>query len=517
MAGVAAEIGDRWRDLGPALWITASALGAVWFALLGVCAALTEPRKVDPGPQTLDLGGPEPPAVANLIAGDWRLGPESLPATLLDLAARKHLRIDQVGEQTYVRLGGQHRSGGDQPLLDYEEMVLAHVRGLASQNDDGAVPAEALTTGPDADSKGWWRRFRKAVEVDARRRGLSRARWSPAVHTLLLSTAAAVALAIGLAVSSLPDTDDSNTTSTSSDEDDGNPVVGGLVVAALAWVGIGAIAESVGSRERDTPAGRDAAARWLGFRELLGQDTVFGEQPPAGVAIWDRHLAYGATLGLAHAAVRALPLGAESDTSAWSPVGGRWRVVRIRYPRFRPGYGRHPLRVAAIGLLVTAAGLVVLTRLPFDVKELLDPLHDDATVGEYAQRDDVELVGQIVLTSVVVGFALATAVGVWMLLVGLTDLVGGRRQVEGRVLRYRVRGSDDDKRWYIAVDDGTTNEIRAWRFHHTQRADQGTTVRAAVTRHLQHVRDFEVAPTTVTVVDADSAEGIHDPLSAPSE
>ena len=88
--------------------------------------------------------------------------------------------------------------------------------------------------------------------------------------------------------------------------------------------------------ERDTPQGRDAARRWLGLREMLSNDPLFGAQPPAAVAIWDRLLSYGAALGMARSAVATLPLGAESERHAWSPVGGRWRVVRIRYPRRLP-------------------------------------------------------------------------------------------------------------------------------------------------------------------------------------
>lgn len=65
--------------------------------------------------------------------------------------------------------------------------------------------------------------------------------------------------------------------------------------------------------QRDTPAGRAAAARWLGVRAYLGQNEVFPTLPPASVAIWDRYLGYGAALGVAAAAVHALPMGAEDD------------------------------------------------------------------------------------------------------------------------------------------------------------------------------------------------------------
>src|SRR5262249_21701245 len=140
-------------------------------------------------------------------------------------------------------------------------------------------------------------------------------------------------------------------------DDASDAFVGGTTITVIVLLSItGAL-----SGERDTPTGRTAAARWLGLRVLLAEDPVFSEQPPGAIAIWDRYLAHGAALGVAHGAVTALPLGAERERQAWSPIGGRWRLVRIRYPRrLPPGYGRHPLQVALIGLVVSAIAAFLL-------------------------------------------------------------------------------------------------------------------------------------------------------------
>jgi hypothetical protein len=55
----------------------------------------------------------------------------------------------------------------------------------------------------------------------------------------------------------------------------------------------------------------------------------------------------------------------------------------------------------------------------------------------------------------------------------------------------RRRGTDDNPRWYVAVDEGEARRIRAW---HTQPGGvgQGSTARADVTRWLAHVRNLEV-------------------------
>ena len=96
-------------------------------------------------------------------------------------------------------------------------------------------------------------------------------------------------------------------------------------------------------RQRDTDAGRAEAGRWLGLRRFLVDHGDFPTAPAPSVAIWDAYLGWAAALGLAPIAVESLPLGTEDDHQAWSSVGGTWRRVEVRYPRWRPGWGRHPL------------------------------------------------------------------------------------------------------------------------------------------------------------------------------
>jgi hypothetical protein len=483
-AQLAAATGDegfveRWRDLGPFLWLVAAGGGALWAALLGALMFATRSREVDPGPPTLDLGGPEPPAVVNLLTADWRLGHEAVPATLLDLAARRLVAIDQVGERTLVRVrpngeGGREQVSGLEP---YERMVLDHVAGQAT---DGVVPAEALTTGPEDEARGWWRSFRRAVERDARGRGLSRRRWSPAARLVLTVTALSVAALVAVAATTLPD---------DPEDSDDDPIGAAIALSLMSAGGLIAVVEVVNG-QRETPEGRKVASRWLGLRVLLAEDPLFAEYPPAGVAIWDRLLAYGAAMGVAHGAVRALPLGAERDDEAWSPVGGHWRVVRIRYPRFvPPGYGRHPGLVAFLGLFQLALAGLALPAATAAADGLRDAVVDFSA-------DQTAPTGFKVGVSIGLGVVVALAVlfalrGAAMALSGIVDLVSERRAVEGRVLRLRRRGTDEKPRWYVAVDEGGAGRLRAW---HTQPggAVQGSTVRAEVTPWLAHVRNLEM-------------------------
>jgi Predicted membrane protein (DUF2207) len=147
----------------PLLVATVAAV-VLWVLGLLVAAVGTRARGVDPGPATMDLGE-EPPAVVDLLTNDWRVTPDAIPATLLDLAARDYVDLEQYGPgRTMCRL---RRSAGE-GLETYERMLLDHVAGLAV---DGVVPAEALTTGPQDQSSRWGREFRRAVVDDARARG----------------------------------------------------------------------------------------------------------------------------------------------------------------------------------------------------------------------------------------------------------------------------------------------------------------------------------------------------------
>ena len=68
--------------------------GRVVRALYGLALLATRPRGVQPAPATPDLG-PEPPAVASLLASGWDLTEDAAEATLLDLGARRFIEFRQ--------------------------------------------------------------------------------------------------------------------------------------------------------------------------------------------------------------------------------------------------------------------------------------------------------------------------------------------------------------------------------------------------------------------------------------
>jgi hypothetical protein len=94
----------------------------------------------------IDLGGLDSVLLvaAAATAVGWLVAAAALylvPATLIDLAARNVVDVEQQGPGVfYVRL----RPASVGPLNSYEQRVLDHLRARAV-ND--VVPAEALTTG----------------------------------------------------------------------------------------------------------------------------------------------------------------------------------------------------------------------------------------------------------------------------------------------------------------------------------------------------------------------------------
>src|SRR5579859_5266499 len=165
--------------------LLAIALGAgslgLWFAVYTVALLMTRPARPQPYPAAQELPGAEPPAVVSLLAGYWDLSEDAAESTLVDLGARKYLEFRQPGNdpmQTTIHVRNANPAG----LTGYERRVLERVCGLAV---GGVVPLTALTFRDQSQAGAFEKRVRAEVIADARQRGLSRARFSPAIRTLL--------------------------------------------------------------------------------------------------------------------------------------------------------------------------------------------------------------------------------------------------------------------------------------------------------------------------------------------
>lgn len=426
-------------------------------ALFGGCLAVAllatrppTPRPMAPTPELAE----EPPAVVNLLGNGWQLNEDAVEATLLDLAARRHLELRQPGSdprQTTVHL----RTAADaQPgeLTSYERRVLERVRGLAV---DGVVPISALTFRNEDQERGWERRFRAEVISDAKARGLSRRRFDGPVISLLELVAVVAAIGVAAALA--------HWESWAEFDEDSQ----GMWVPAgfAAFIAMSVVVGGIGG-QRHTPAGLAAAQRWLAVRAWLRGHEEFTRLPPAAVMVWDRYLAYGAALGVTRTASEVLDLGMADRKRVWSSYGGGWHRVRVHYPRRSNRYGLTSGSVFTGGLIRMAFGIGLLWLRSELLPQLgLGYLLDRASV------QDVSLAGGervLAFGMLSLGVYLLARGGYWLLR-GLIDL-GSTRSITGEVLWLepwlrRKSGNDGPVVTtlnYLAVDDGSSDRTTAW-------------------------------------------------------
>jgi Predicted membrane protein (DUF2207) len=445
-----------------------AALGAVlaggWLAVLAVLRQRTPPPDVPAQPPTGDLG-PEPPAVAGMLIRNGHVGDQAAAAILLDLAARQVIGLDQVGQQLTLRVPpGPDR----EDLASYERRVLSQVRALAH---GGVLPAQALADG-DESAPGWRQDLASDVVADARDRGLATQRFSSATAARLVMLAALAGTAFGLALA-------------------GPPAVGGAIAGIIVGAVGGALAGGLlaslaGGADRLTAAGAAAAGHWLGVRAYLAADSSLAAQPPTAVARYGRHLSYAAALGLADAAVRALPAGEPASArTVLTPDGGdEWRRVEVTYLR-GSSYGSSPASLIYRRLFVTVMLAFWAFVLIWAVPSMLSG--SGRTLAVVAR--DVSPVAGVVAV-LLAGWALA---GALLAAAGLA----ATETVEGVVVRKHYIGSSGEgssaDHW-IAVDDRTGPTVAAWKVRPGiyQRVSETDMVRASVTRRYRYVYRVQV-------------------------
>jgi hypothetical protein len=425
---------------------------ALWGLLVAALSYATRTPAVRPGPPTGELRA-ESPAVVDLITGNWRLCDEAAAATLLDLAAKGAVLIEEIGPELSLVRPREPRV----PLSPYEKLVHDHVRSLAV---DGVVATGALAEGARSLGR-WWKSFRRKVIAEARAQGLSRARWSKTQAALLTFAAALPAGAAGVAVAA---------TAAAEDKD------GAFGVSIMAFVLLTALVGKLNG-ERGTAEGAKVAGYWLGVREHLAAGNAYAERPAAAVTIWGRHLAYAAALGLAGHAVASLPVSVPADDRrAWSDYGGMWHVVDVRYPR-RFLWGRPPMAVA-FGGVVTGLFIGFWTWMAAIAASAFD-LWPQSLVLPAA-------------------YLTGGATAVLPIAFAVADLTS-TAELEGQIVRLRRfrTGSNDNKpkyAYWVALDDGRTRVVKAFGIEEAkwEPLAEGDVVRVRAGRRVGWIHEVEV-------------------------
>lgn len=394
-----------------------------WFAGYAAARTLTRPTGVTPAPAAPDLG-PHTPAVVSLFANRWEFTEDAAEATLLDLGARRYLEFRQGGadpRHTTVHLTAK----APDDLRPYERQVYDRVVERAT---GGVVPLTALTFTNAGLAVAWSKRLRVAVIAQARAEGLSRRRYSVAWVGLLTVLAVIAGLSAAVAIAH-------------HDGDYGAAAGGAIVAAGLLITAAGRL-----GGERDTPAGRAAAATWLGVRDWLSAHPEFANLPPSAVATWDRYMSYGAALGTTRVASQIIELGLADRRRIWSSYGGHWRRVTIRYPSL-PKNGSH------WGYLLLRAAITLMVGWTFTTPSRLYHRLFEANLVTVA----FTLLGLFLL-----------AWGAYLVVRVVMDLASPAT-VTGQVLWIQVwkeRNNDNGPNiptlYYLAVDEGTQDRTVAW-------------------------------------------------------
>lgn len=421
----------------------------------------------------------ESPAVVNLLTNDATLTAAGMRATVVDLAARGWLRIlPPLTDDETCRVRPASEAYDGDALLPHERLVLQHI--LARFTTDQAIPARHLAI----DIRGaWWRRFRNLVHAEARRSGLVTRRWNP-----LLLIGPIIAAVFGLLA-------------WNASRDDGTPVavvdsierrviaIGALVALVLLVVRL--VRHIISNDVTHTEAGVGATGRWLAVRQKLVA-SGFAPMAASSMELGDRRLAYASAMLLADGARIELPLAREDHYRAWSAVGGAGRLVRVRYP-WRPIYGINPLFALIGGLIGVFVGLRA--RQFFS-----DVARGEAWESLYERFEEQDWLISNIATGVTFVAMVPLLVGVWAAFAGAADMfntvertgvvIRARRPAEVTPLpRSWVKKLEGDRySLYVALDDGSSDTITAWRASERTAMPQGVDAVVRATPILGYVR-----------------------------
>jgi hypothetical protein len=421
----------------------------------------------------------ESPAIVALLTNDATVNAAGLRATVVDLAARGWIRIlPPITDDEVSRVRPSSKTHDGDGLLPHERLVLQHI--LARFTTDQAIPARHLAV----DIRGsWWRRFRKLVHAEARRAGLVQRRWTPQ-----LLAGPVVATLLGLLA-------------WNASRGDGNPVavvdsverriIAVATLLALLLLGYRLVRHVIDNDVTHSESGVEAAGHWLAVRQRL-VSAGFAPMAPSSLDVGDRRLGYAAAMGLAEGARVELPLAREDHHRAWSAVGGSGRLVRVKYP-WRPVYGINPVFALVGGLVAAFVGLRA--RRFFS-----DTARGDSWESLYERFEDQDWLISQLATAITFVTILPIVLGLWAAFAGAADMfntvertgtvIRARRPAEvtplPRALAKRIEG--DRYSLYVAIDDGSSDTITAWRATERMAMPQGVDVVVKATPILGYVR-----------------------------
>ena len=469
----------------------AIACALLGWALHGYAEWRTRSRPEPAGPARrpppLDDGRLESPAVVGLLTNGYDVPHSALTATAIDLAARGWVRFTTVDDELVVVTRSSATQGDS--LRPFEQQVLNH---LASRAFNDVTSANTLAMSHHRLNRRWWLRFGRAVAAQAQALGLSTRR-----YTLVELVPSGGAALIGLITCWFGARGGVEVAVADSWK---SRLLWIATVAALGWLAWETSLRTVGSAQRPTDLGASRSSLWMGYRARL-RDRIPAHATVLAPPAQQLALADASVMGVAEHVLDQVPAAPEDHRAAWSEAGGTPHLVQVRYP-IRPGYGQHPLKVAA-------AGIVVFFGFRW-VRGFLGRVADGESLQSLLDRvpGQVDLIKDI---AAILAFACWAPIiwAAWAVIAGAVDSVATRER-SGSIIRarrptevlpsvvarvFKPFAERDRFSTYLAVDDGRRRRVAAWLASERSAAPQGAQARVRATPLLGYVRSSEPVGT----------------------
>lgn len=272
------------RLLANAGWAFVPALGAFLFIWLRWGR---DPRAARDVGEYVHEPPDDPPAVVAGLLAMGEVKPVAFSATVMDLAQRGHLTIEEVTEKRLLRDKKDWRftrnEAPDDKLTQYESRILKRMFQEGDVTTQSELTAWAKAHPSSAQS--FWEGFERSVEGELRKREyLMGGRALPFFLNIVLISVLTLATVASVASATLK----------------GVALAGACVVTAVI-LGFGTLL----LRSR-TPAGAQRAAEWKAFGRKLRDFSQMEDAPIGHLVLWERYLVYAVALGVSAQLARAL-------------------------------------------------------------------------------------------------------------------------------------------------------------------------------------------------------------------
>jgi uncharacterized membrane protein len=302
----AAEAERRRELVAGALGVLSPVLavaGIVVFLVLWVRFGREHRVRQDVGDYLRELPD-DPPAFVAMLRSWGAVSPSLLSATLVDLAQRGYLRIEEVREDRRLlpdkvdwRFTATGAPAGDgETLRPFEAAILSRL--FAGGPETTHKEFTSWCRSHRTTAQRWWEDVKSLARADFKARHYIEGGKGLVYAANVLCALAVVGVGVGaVAAGSLVGL---------------VGVVAGVVQLAL-----------TGLLRRRTPEGRQRLAEWDAVERFLRDFSQLEEAPVASLVLWERYLVYAVAVGVTATVARALAarIPAEAAASGTSPAG----------------------------------------------------------------------------------------------------------------------------------------------------------------------------------------------------